>query len=105
VLFAMRNFGRIACCGAVSGYDGAPPPHGPRGVPGLIVTRRLAVRGFIYTDHADLHPRALQDLRAWVADGRLRVVEDVIDGFERLPEALVGLLHGANRGKRMVRVA
>lgn len=104
VLFAMRNFGRIACCGAVSGYDGAPPPHGPRGVPGLIVTRRLAVRGFIYTDHADLHPRALQDLQAWVADGRLRVVEDVIDGFERLPEALVGLLHGANRGKRMVRV-
>ncbi len=105
VLFAMRNFGRIACCGAVSGYDGAPPPHGPRGVPGLIVTRRLAVRGFIYSDHADLRGPALQDLQAWVADGRLRVVEDVIDGFEQLPAALVGLLRGENRGKRMVHVA
>jgi hypothetical protein len=105
VLFAMRNFGRIACCGAVSGYDGAPPAHGPRGVPGLIVTRRLSVRGFIYTDEADLHPKALADLQTWVADGRLKVVEDVIDGFEQLPDALVGLLQGANRGKRMVRVA
>lgn len=105
VLFAMKNFGRIACCGAVSGYDGAPPAHGPRGVPGLIVTRRLNVRGFIYTDHAALHPAALADLQRWVAEGRLRVVEDVIDGFEQLPAALVGLLHGENRGKRMVRVA
>lgn len=104
VLFAMRNFGRIACCGAVSSYDGAPPAHGPRGVPGLIVTRRLNVRGFIYSDQAEMHPKALQDLQAWVADGRLKVVEDVIDGFEQLPAALVGLLHGENRGKRMVRV-
>ena len=105
VLFSMKTFGRIACCGAVSGYDGAPPAHGPRGVPGLIVTRRLTVRGFIYTDFAELHPAALAELQAWVADGRLRVVEDVIDGFEQLPAALVGLLHGANRGKRIVRVA
>lgn len=105
VLFAMRNFGRIACCGAVSGYDGAPPAHGPRGVPGLIVTKRLSVRGFIYTDLAELHPKALADLQAWVASGQVKVVEDVVDGFEQLPAALVGLLHGENRGKRMVKVA
>jgi NADPH-dependent curcumin reductase CurA len=104
-LFSMNNYGRIACCGAVSSYDGAPPQHGPRGVPGLIVTRRLTVRGFIVSDFDDRRDAALDDLQRWVTEGRLKVAEDVIDGFENLPAALVGLLHGDNRGKRMVRVS
>lgn len=104
VLFAMKTFGRIACCGAVSQYDGEAPRHGPRGVPGLIVTKRLNLRGFIVSDFADRNDAALADLQAWVASGRLKVQEDVIEGFEKLPEALVGLLHGENRGKRMVKV-
>jgi NADPH-dependent curcumin reductase CurA len=103
-LFGMNNYGRIACCGAVSSYDGAPPRHGPRGVPGLIVTKRLTVRGFIVSDFAEQNDKALSDLQGWVASGELKVQEDVIDGFENLPAALVGLLHGENRGKRMVRV-
>ncbi|WP_068878342.1 MULTISPECIES: NADP-dependent oxidoreductase [unclassified Phenylobacterium] len=103
-LFAMRNHGRIACCGAVSQYDGATPPHGPRGVPGLIVTKRLTLRGFVVMDFADQNDRALADLQAWVASGQLKVQEDVIDGLENLPTALIGLLAGENRGKRMVRV-
>jgi NADPH-dependent curcumin reductase CurA len=104
-LFAMNNFGRIACCGAVSQYDGAAPQHGPRGVPGLIVTKRLTLRGFIVSDFDAQRDQALKDLQQWVAEGKLKVQEDVIDGFEKLPDALVGLLHGENRGKRMVKVA
>jgi len=103
-LFAMRNHGRIACCGAVSQYDGAAPPHGPRGVPGLIVTKRLTLRGFVVMDFADRNEAALADLQSWVASGQLKVQEDVIDGLENLPQALIGLLAGENRGKRMVRV-
>jgi NADPH-dependent curcumin reductase CurA len=103
-LFAMKTHGRIACCGAVSQYDGAAPPHGPRGVPGLIVTKRLTLRGFVVMDFADQNAKALADLQGWVKDGRLKVQEDIIDGLENLPGALIGLLHGENRGKRMVRV-
>jgi NADPH-dependent curcumin reductase CurA len=103
-LFAMKNFGRIACCGALSQYDGAPPPHGPRGIPGLIVTKRLTLRGFVVMDFADQNDRALADLQGWVAAGKLKVTEDIIDGLENLPGALIGLLRGENRGKRMVRV-
>jgi NADPH-dependent curcumin reductase CurA len=103
-LFAMKTFGRIACCGALSQYDGAPPPHGPRGIPGLIVTKRLTLRGFVVMDFAAQNDKALTDLQAWVADGRLKVREDIIDGLENLPTALIGLLGGENRGKRMVRV-
>jgi hypothetical protein len=103
-LFAMKNHGRIACCGALSQYDGAPPPHGPRGVPGLIVTKRLTLRGFVVMDFADQNDKALADLQSWVQSGQLKVQEDIVDGFENLPHALIGLLHGENRGKRMVRV-
>lgn len=104
-LFNMNNFGRIACCGAVSQYDGAAPPHGPRGVPGLIVTKRLNVRGFIVSDFDEQREGALSDLKSWVEGGKLKVLEDVIDGLENAPSALVGLLAGENRGKRMVKVS
>ena len=103
-LFQMNNRGRIACCGAVSQYDGDPAAHGPRGVPGLIVVKRLIMQGFIVMDYMNERDSALKDLQSWVASGRLKVQEDVIDGIENTPKALIGLLAGENRGKRMVRV-
>ena len=103
-LFQMNNRGRIACCGAVSQYDGAPSATGPRGVPGLIVVKRLTVQGFIVTDFNAERDKALADLQSWVASGKLKVQEDIISGLENTPQALIGLLNGENRGKRMVRV-
>lgn len=102
-LFAMNLHGRISCCGAVSQYDSAAPV-GPRGVPGLIVTKRLTMKGFIAMDFPEQDEAARRDLGAWAASGQLKVVEDVIDGLESAPSALIGLLAGENRGKRMVRV-
>ena len=52
-LSLMNNRGRIACCGAISQYDGVPSAHGPRGVPGLIVVKRLIMQGFIVMDFMD----------------------------------------------------
>ncbi|MFV0281534.1 MAG: NADP-dependent oxidoreductase [Rhodoblastus sp.] len=101
----MNLKGRIACCGAVSAYDGAPPAHGPRGVPGLIVVKRLRVQGFIVMDYYAQVETALADLQKWVGAGQIKVQEDVIEGLENTPAALIGLLAGENRGKRMVRVA
>ena len=103
-LFNMNLHGRIACCGAVSQYDG-PAAHGPRGVPGLIVTKRLTMRGFVVMDFAERNEQALSDLQSWVASGKLKVREDILDGFEQLPGALIGLLAGENIGKRMVKVS
>ena len=104
-LFQMNIHGRIACCGAVSQYDGAPAPHGPRGVPGLIVVKRLTLQGFIMSDFDAERAEALARLQGWVASGRLKVQEDILDGLENTPKALIGLLAGDNRGKRMVKVA
>ena len=100
----MNNYGRIACCGAISQYDSAPSAHGPRGVPGLIVVKRLVMQGFVVLDFMDRRDEAIADLQGWVAAGKLKVQEDVIDGLENTPAALIGLLAGENRGKRMIRV-
>jgi NADPH-dependent curcumin reductase CurA len=104
-LFAMNLRGRIACCGAVSQYDQAPSAHGPRGVPGLIVVKRLTLQGFIVMDFDAERDAAIAELRAWVEAGKLKVQEDVIEGLENTPRALIGLLAGENRGKRMVKVS
>jgi NADPH-dependent curcumin reductase CurA len=103
-LFNMAEHGRIACCGAVSQYDGAAPAHGPSGVPGLIVTQRLTLTGFVVMDFYDEREAALADLKSWVESGALKVREDIFEGLESLPRALVGLLAGDNVGKRMVKV-
>jgi NADPH-dependent curcumin reductase CurA len=100
----MNLNGRIACCGAISQYDGAPSATGPRGVPGLIVVKRLTMQGFIVMDFMKQRDQALADLQGWVSSGQIKVLEDVIDGLENTPQALIGLLAGENRGKRMVKV-
>jgi NADPH-dependent curcumin reductase CurA len=55
-------------------------------------------------DFDDQREAALKELQGWVASGQLKVKEDIIDGLENTPAALIGLLHGENRGKRMIRV-
>lgn len=104
-LWRMNLHGRIVCCGVVSQYDTADPAPGPRGVPGLLVTKRIRMEGFIVMDFFDRRDQALDELAGWVAGGRLKPVEDIYDGLQRAPEALVDLLHGGNIGKRMVRVS
>ena len=100
----MNNRGRISCCGAISQYDGAPQATGPRGVPGLIVVKRLIMQGFIVMDFMDQRDKALSELQSWVSSGKLKVQEDIINGLENTPKALIGLLAGENRGKRMIKL-
>jgi NADPH-dependent curcumin reductase CurA len=101
----MNVGGRVVCCGAISAYDGAAPAAGPRGVPGLIVIKRLIMQGFIVTDYFSERLAAVAELQRWVQAGQLKIKEDVIDGLANAPKALIGLLAGENRGKRMVRVS
>lgn len=103
VLFGMNERGRVVCCGAVSQYD-ASAPSGPRNLPGMIVIKRLRMEGFIVMDYAQDDAKAVRALQNWVASGAIKVPEDIVEGLENAPNALIGLLAGDNRGKRMVRV-
>jgi NADPH-dependent curcumin reductase CurA len=99
----MNERGRVVCCGAISQYD-TDAASGPRNLPGVVVVKRLRMEGFIVTDHTREDPRALRALGHWVQSGQITVTEDIVEGLENAPDALIGLLSGNNRGKRMVRV-
>lgn len=103
-LSLMNLRGRIACCGNVSQYDVDKPGPGPMAVPGLVVTKRLRMEGFIVMDFYDQRAEAEARLARWVEDGKIKAVVDIADGLEKAPEALIGLFEGRNRGKMAVRL-
>ena len=101
VLLRMNPFGRIAVCGMIAGYDGAPLPlvH-----PALILMSRLKVQGFIVSEHMDIWPEALTELGTLVAGGQLAPRESIAQGLKAAPEAFLGLLKGRNFGKQLVKL-
>ena len=101
VLPRMNAFGRIAVCGMIAGYNGAPLPLS---YPALILTNRLTVRGFIVSEHMEIWPEALTELGSLVATGKLKARESIAQGIAAAPEAFLGLLKGKNFGKQLVKV-
>jgi len=100
----MREQGRIVVCGLIDQYNAPEPPPGPCNLD-LIVKRRLTMRGFLVTDHLDLMDSFLEDMRRWIAEGKMKWRETVADGIENAPAALIGLFHGDNIGKMLVKLA
>ncbi|HUN40340.1 MAG TPA: NADP-dependent oxidoreductase [Acetobacteraceae bacterium] len=98
----LNPFARVAMCGMVSQYNDPEFPPGPN--LGFVVGKRVLIQGFIVSDK----PEKLAEWRAlatpWVADGSLAYREDVHEGLELAPEALAGMLGGANFGKLLIRV-
>lgn len=99
----MNLRGRIAVCGAISGYNRAEPQPGPRNL-GLFIGKRLTMTGFLVGDHADLVAEFTEKAVGWYASGQLIVRETVVHGLEQTPAAFIGMLRGANTGKMIVRL-
>jgi NADPH-dependent curcumin reductase CurA len=102
-LFALRPFGRVVACGAISRYNDERPEPGPRNLV-LIVTKRLRVQGFIVGDHADRYPAFFAEVGPWFRGGKIAYRETILDGLEQVPSAFAGLFRGDNLGKMLVRV-
>ena len=103
-LFRMNVGGRIACCGVVSQYDTDSPEPGPRGIPGLLVNKRLTMQGFLLFDYAKQYQAARQQIHAWLQSGELISLTDEVEGLAAAPEGFVDLLAGGNVGTRIVRL-
>ena len=101
VLLRTNAFARIAVCGMIAGYNGAPLPMAN---PALILINRLKVEGFIVSEHMEVWPEALAELGNLVGTGKLRPRESVAQGLENAPEAFMGLLKGKNFGKQLVKL-
>jgi NADPH-dependent curcumin reductase CurA len=97
----LNDFARIAVCGLIASYEGAPTVLPDMR---LFLVRRIKIEGFIVSDHLALWPKALGELGGLVASGKLKYRETVRDGLEAAPQALVDLLRGGNFGKMLVKL-
>ena len=104
----LNNFARVPVCGLVAHYNDTELPPGPDKTTRLmraVLTKRLTIRGFIVTDFADQAENFRRDVGGWLAAGKIKYREDIVDGLEAAPAAFIGMLKGKNFGKLLVRVA
>jgi NADPH-dependent curcumin reductase len=101
VMINCNSFARMAMCGMISGYSGAPIPMA---FPQLFLTQRMKLEGFIVSEHMELWPQALGELGQMVATGQLVYRETIAKGIEQAPQAFLGLLKGENFGKQLVKL-
>jgi hypothetical protein len=103
-LWNMRDFGRIALCGMISGYNDEEMQPGPRGMM-VMIARRLTMRGFIVTDDPKACEEYVTKAIGWISEGKLKYRETVAQGIENAPQAFIDLLQGGNTGKQIVQLS
>ena len=103
-VIANINFhARIVLCGQIALYNSAEVPTGPRLQP-MLLTRSVLMQGFIVGNFKDHFSEGIEQLSQWVKEGKLKYEETIIEGFDKLPEAFLGLFSGKNKGKMLVKV-
>ncbi|MCF6137361.1 NADP-dependent oxidoreductase [Pseudalkalibacillus berkeleyi] len=104
VLRLINKGARIPICGQISLYNLEKPDYGMRVQPNLLVNSAL-MKGFIVSDYGAHFEEAIKDLSNWLQEGKLKYKETIVEGFENIPEAFIGLFKGENIGKYIVKVA
>lgn len=100
----INEHARIAICGQIADYNHGEVPQGPRPMHHLI-KKSARMEGFVVYDFADEFDAAKQQLSQWYNEGKMTYRENLIEGFENIPSAFIGLFEGENIGKQMVQVA
>ena len=103
-LARLAMHGRIVICGAISQYNNTTPVKGPSNYLSLLVNRGT-MTGMIVFDYAARYGIAVKEIAGWMAEGKLKSKEDVVDGLETFPETLLKLFRGENFGKLVLKVA
>jgi NADPH-dependent curcumin reductase len=104
VLARLARSARVVICGAISQYNNLDAVKGPSNYMSLLVNR-ARMEGFVVVDYMSRAPEATREMAGWIAEGKLVAREDVVDGFERFPDALLKLFAGENVGKLVLKVA
>ena len=100
----LNSKSRISICGQIAQYNATSPEPGPRNFIYLL-TKQARAEGFLVYQFADRYPEGIAQMAKWIAEGKLKYREQIVEGFETAPAALIGLFHGDNTGKMLVRVA
>jgi NADPH-dependent curcumin reductase CurA len=104
----LNTFARVPVCGLVAQYNSTGPFEGPDRLPSLmrdVLTKSLTIRGFIQREFSAQRPDFYREMAQWIAEGRVKYQEDIVDGLESAPEAFIGMLEGRNFGKLIVQVS
>jgi NADPH-dependent curcumin reductase CurA len=104
VLARLARHARIVLCGAISQYNNEGPMKGPSNYMSLLVNR-ARMEGFVVFDFADRYMSAAMEMAGWMAEGKLKSREDIVEGLENFPETLLKLFRGENIGKLILKVA
>jgi NADPH-dependent curcumin reductase CurA len=104
VLAQLARRARVVLCGAISQYNNTTPIKGPSNYLSLLVNR-ARMEGMIVFDYASRSPEAVRDIAGWMAAGKLKSREDIVDGLQTFPETLRKLFSGENFGKLVLRIA
>lgn len=94
---------RVVICGAISQYNATDGVKGPANYLSLLVNR-ARMQGMVVFDYAARYGEAAREMGAWLADGRLKSREDIVEGFDTFPDALLRLFRGENTGKLLLKV-
>jgi NADPH-dependent curcumin reductase CurA len=103
ILPLMRLHGRVPVCGMIGQYNDADHPYGVKTLWQLVVNR-IRMQGFITYDFPEVLGQAQAELDGWVAEGKLKPLANLRDGFETLPAAFIDLMSGRTIGKTLVRI-
>ncbi|KAM6553464.1 hypothetical protein CsatB_014226 [Cannabis sativa] len=98
----MNNFGRVVSCGTISEYTDPNNKVPPNINMHDMIYKRIMIQGFLATDFLTIFPDFLSATMNLIRLGRIKTLEDISTGLESIPQALVGLFHGANAGKKIV---
>ena len=104
VLAQLARGARIVICGAISQYNNTGPIKGPSNYLSLLVNR-ASMRGMLVTDYANRYLEAVRDMAGWMASGKLKSREHIVEGLQTFPDTLLKLFTGENFGKLMIKVA
>ena len=104
VLQCMNPHGRIVICGQIALYNLSEVPKETEMQP-LLLSRSISMKGFSVSDFEDEFPEATQQLSQWLSEGKIESSETIVEGFNNLPKALIGLFSGKNIGKMLVKAA
>ena len=102
-LSALRVHGRIIACGGISGYNAEQPRPGPANLFN-ITTKRLTMKGFIVRDWLDRQGEFEKEVGGYFKAGKLKHKETIVNGIEQAVDAFIGLFHGQNIGKMVVKL-
>jgi NADPH-dependent curcumin reductase CurA len=102
-LARMNLFGRVVVCGTISDYN-ATDPYRVKNWRAILVNR-LKVQGMIVFDWKDRYGEALKALGGYLAAGKLKTRESVVEGLANAPQGFISLLKGGNFGKQLVKLA